>query len=407
MTTQRWRYVLWFGTLGVILYLAWQALGALLPFIVGAILAYILTPVVDRLAGLLPGTSHRADLARRTVVILVLYAVIGGSLFGTGLLIVPVASDQVEEFIDTLPDLVDEARAEISDWMEAYHERVPDEAEARIDEYAADVSSALAGEVADAASASIDVVTSTLTVLFGFLIVPFWVFYALRDRHNANRNFLAAVPTPLRRDVEHVQTIADQLLGRYIRAQLFLGLVVGTAVGIGLTLMDVQLSIGLGVFAGITEMIPIIGPWLGAAPAIVIVMATEPDLLLPVALFYLVVQQVENNLLVPRVQGDATDLHPAVILLLLAIAGAVFGFWGLVVVVPATAILRELFWYVDRRLAGMPPDEAMAQTHVLETNPGLRRRYLRQLPPTPSARATAAPAAAPAATEESQDPGAG
>ena len=375
MTSERWRYVLWLGTLGVVLYLAWQALGALLPFIVGAIFAYILTPVVDRAASVIPARSHRANLYRRAFVILILYALIGGTMLGIGLLIVPVASEQVSEFIDTLPDLVDDARNEMTDWVDEYRERVPEEAQERIDEYAEDVSTSLAGEVADAATASIDILTSTLTVLFGFLIVPFWVFYALRDRHNANQNFLAAVPVPLRRDVEHIQAIADQLLGRYIRAQLLLGLVVGTTVMIGLTLMDVQLSIGLGVFAGITEMIPIIGPWLGAAPAIIIVIATDPDLLFPVALFYLLVQQVENNLLVPRVQGHATDLHPAMILLLLAIAGAVFGFWGLVAVVPAAAILRELFWYADRRLSGASPDESMAQTHVVESNPELIHRY--------------------------------
>ena len=80
--------------------------------------------------------------------------------------------------------------------------------------------------------------------------------------------------------------------------------------------------------------------------------ATQPELLIPVALMYLLVQLLENNLLVPRVQGHATDLSPGMVILLLVVGGGAFGFLGLVAAVPVTAILRELFWYADRRLRG-------------------------------------------------------
>jgi hypothetical protein len=128
--------------------------------------------------------------------------------------------------------------------------------------------------------------------------------------------------------------------------------------------MGVQLSLALAVWAGVTELIPILGPWLGAIPALLIVAGTEPDLLIPVALLYLIVQQLENNLLVPRIQGHAVDIHPAMVILLLVVGGAAFGFIGLVIIVPLAAILRELFWYVDRRLAGATPDQAMRRTNV-------------------------------------------
>ena len=83
-----------------------------------------------------------------------------------------------------------------------------------------------------------------------------------------------------------------------------------------------------------------------------------------VLLLYVLVQQVENHLLVPRVQGHAVELHPAVIIMLLAIAGTVFGFIALVVIIPLVALLRELFWYADHRLRGLHPRDAMAHTHV-------------------------------------------
>jgi predicted PurR-regulated permease PerM len=200
---------------------------------------------------------------------------------------------------------------------------------------------------------------------------------------------MSAVPPAGQPDVENVLRISDAMMGRYIRGQLLLGLVVGLAVGISLTLMGVQLSLALGVWAGLTELIPILGPWLGAIPGLIIVLATAPHLFVWVALVYIVVQQLENNLLVPRIQGHAVDIHPAMIILLLAVGGTAFGFLGLLATVPITAILRELFWYVDRRLRGVPPDEAFAASLI--------GRQLRRTPQPEPVPATEAPAAPPPA----------
>ena len=364
MTAARGRTLLWALMLTGIALLAWRARFALLPFAFGSIVAYALTPIVDRMASVVPARSHQADVVRRGVAVLVLYGVIGLSLFGVGLALVPVATDQTARFIDDLPEFIDDARLEFNELLSEYRDRVPVDAQERIDGYADELGDTLADAVATTFRESITRITGTIGLVFGFLIVPFWLFYALRDRHFVGESFQRAVPEPVREDASHVLLLADRLLGSYIRAQLFLGVVVGVAVGLGLTLMDVELSLALGVFAGVTELIPIIGPWLGAIPAIVIVAATEPDLLPWVALLYVVVQQLENNLLVPRVQGHALDLHPAMIILLLVVAGAVFGFVGLVVVVPLFAILRELFWYIDHRLAGAQPHEALARTNM-------------------------------------------
>ena len=208
--------------------------------------------------------------------------------------------------------------------------------------------------------------TGWIAVIAGFVVVPIWMFYALRDRHNFERNFAAAVPEPVQPDVLNGVRIADQLIGRYLRGQLLLGFLVGVATFIGLTLLDVDLAIALAVFAGVAELIPIVGPFIGALPAVLIVAATDPDKIIWVLLLYVAVQQVENHLLVPRVQGHAVDLHPAVIIMLLAIAGTVFGFIALVVIIPLVALLRELFWYADHRFSGLAPPDAMARTHVAQ-----------------------------------------
>ena len=363
-TATRWRIALWLTMLSVILYLSSQALGAIFPFAVGAVLAYALSPIVDRIARVMPTRSHQGDVYRRGVAVLLIYIAIASALFLLGSQIIPIAVDQVAQFIDTLPETVDAARDQLNQWLEVYRNRVPGDVQSRIDSGLDDALNTATDAAAALAERTVGVVTGTIGIIFGFAIVPFWMFYVMRDRHYASNNFQNAIPEPLQADASNLLRISDRLIGRYIRAQLFLGLVVGSAVAIALTLLDVQMSLALGLFAGVTELIPIIGPWIGTVPGLIIIAATEPDKFVWVALVYLIIQQVENVLLVPRIQGNALEMHPAMILLLLAIGGAAFGLIGLLLIVPTSALAREIFWYLDRRLRGEPPEVALAASHL-------------------------------------------
>ena len=386
MSARRGRIVLWSATLAVIVLLIWQARIALIPFAFGALLAYTLTPIVDVVAGLVPlslferigRSAHQADVYRRAVAVLLVYALIGSALFLFGTLLIPALVSQVAEFVDELPRYFEQAQSESSRWLSQFRRQLPPEMQTQIDQYTADATTVVTDAIAGMVRRLITLLTGTIGIVFGFLIVPFWMFYALRDRHNVTRSFMNAVPASMRDDVQHVLAIADQLLFRYVRAQLLLGLIVGTAVGAGLTVMGIPLALALGLIAGITELIPILGPWIGGIAGILIVAATRPEMILWALLLYVVVQQVENSLLVPRVQGHAVELHPAMVILLLIAAGATFGFVGVVVVVPLTAILRELFWYADRRLSGVPPPEAYSRSRVVrETAPARRQLFAR------------------------------
>ena len=364
MTAARWRIVLWAAMLLLVAWVAWQARWALLPFSIGALLAYVLTPVVDRIAALVPGRARQESVVLRGIAVVLVYLAIAGVLAGVGVAVVPVAAHEISEFVEDLPTLIDDSQVQVNEWLEVYRERVPADIRERIDGYAADFGDDLGGRIASAGAPVFESLTGWIAVIAGFVVVPIWMFYALRDRHNFERNFAAAVPEPVQPDVLNSIRIADQLIGRYLRGQLLLGLVVGVMTFIGLMLLDVELAIALAVFAGVAELIPIIGPFIGALPAVVIVAATDPDKIIWVLLLYVLVQQVENHLLVPRVQGHAVELHPAVIIMLLAIAGTVFGFIALGVIIPLVALLRELFWYADHRFSGLGPGDAMARTHV-------------------------------------------
>ena len=101
----------------------------------------------------------------------------------------------------------------------------------------------------------------------------------------------------------------------------------------------------LGLVAGITELIPVIGPWLGAIPGLLVVLATSPDKFIWVALLYLGVQFLENSLLVPRIQSESLNLHPVMVLAALIVGSEVAGLWGMILGPPLAAASREVLLY--------------------------------------------------------------
>ncbi len=207
---------------------------------------------------------------------------------------------------------------------------------------------------------------NTLTFLIGFLIIPIWLFYVLNDHAQAAVLVDRLLPPRARPDFWNIWGLADEVFSDYIRGQLLLGLAVGTMVGLGLLLLrllgfDVRYILLLAIIAGITELIPIIGPIIGAIPGVLIgFFGGEGGLQagLAVLVVYIVVQQLENNLLVPRIIGESVGVHPAILTVILIAMGQVFGLLGVVLAAPLTAIARDLFVYVYQRLDGLSPAAA-------------------------------------------------
>jgi predicted PurR-regulated permease PerM len=333
----------------VIVWFLWQARGALIPFIVGGVLAYMLAPLVERLARLFPFHRTRRELAR-TIAILVVYVTGFGVLFGLGALIIPIVVNEAIEFVDNIPGYVDQAREQSRVWTDIYRERVPEDVQARLERAVQDAGTSLGAYGEAMLSRTFGVLRNTFGLVFGYIIIPFWLFYILKDRHRIGPAIKNWFPPGLRGDVDACIGIVQRVLGSYIRAQLTLGLFIGVVTTVGLRLLGVEFWAILGIIAGITELIPIIGPILGALPALVVVLATEPEKFWWVLLFYVAVQQVENAVLVPRIQGSAVEVHPALIIVLLAIAQQIAGFGGMLIVVPLAAVARDIFKYIYRRL---------------------------------------------------------
>jgi predicted PurR-regulated permease PerM len=131
----------------------------------------------------------------------------------------------------------------------------------------------------------------------------------------------------------------EERLGRWLRGQLFLGLIIAVLTYIGLVSLGVKYALVLALIAGLTELLPAIGPFIGAIPAVIVGLSQDPWKGLFVAILYLVIQQLENNLIVPRVMSKATGLNPVIVIISLLVGAKVAGVIGVILAVPTVLII--------------------------------------------------------------------
>jgi predicted PurR-regulated permease PerM len=215
------------------------------------------------------------------------------------------------------------------------------------------------------------------------VILPVWVFYILKDRVALTTAFDRTLPATWRFDVWATLRIVRRVFGQWVRAQLILGVTVGVFTFIGLLILSRfvdpifgRYAVLLSVTAGILELVPIIGPIIAAVPAVLLAATAGLEPVIAAFLLYLLVQQVENNVLVPKIQGDAVQLHPALVMFAIVIGGALVGLLGAILALPVSAALRDVTRYLFRRLSPDEP-EALAASIAdlgLEVHPGVPGR---------------------------------
>lgn len=328
----------------VLVALLYHLRNALLPFAIGGALAYILDPIISSLERRIPWMSSRPELKRVTLILLT-FAIVALLGIGAIIAIIPPISNEISRFIDNLPSLISQARVTVQSIDAEIVERLPEEAVTTIHDAAQDIGALAIPVVKFFAARTYGVITQTMSLLLGLAMAPLILFYILKDKGKIIEGILDTLSPEPRRHTQNVLSILNNVFSSYIRGQLILGLIVGVMVFIGLWLMGVPFSPVLGLVAGVTELIPVIGPWLGAIPALLVVLATAPDKFIWVALLYLVVQQLENIFLVPRVQSESLNLHPVMVLAALIVGSEVAGLWGMILGPPFAAAGRGVLLY--------------------------------------------------------------
>jgi predicted PurR-regulated permease PerM len=369
------RVALLIGATVVVGLLLWMARDSIRPFIVGLLLVYLLEPPVRWLA-------KRG--VRRTVAIAVVYiAAILAFVEFLNLTLTPLINELVQ-FIKDFPALVIQFQGQLDRLTDFYARlQIPVAIREWIDALIASIGQGGTGAPSLDFSVLLPLVTgagSFLGAIFGYIILPVWVFYLLKDRVALTAQFDTALPPTWRFDVWAVVRIVERVFGQWVRGQLILGLAVGVATFIGLEILSVvvnpvfgRYAVLLSVIAGVLELVPIIGPIISAVPAVLLAATAGIESVIAALVLYTLIQQVENNVLVPKIQGDAVELHPAAVIFAIIIGGALAGLLGAILALPILGAFRDVVRYLFRRLSPDGHDALAASIHGLglEHHPGL------------------------------------
>lgn len=366
-----WRSVLRFALVTAALLavaaIVWFALDALTPFIISLVIAYLMLPAVNWLSRHIP----------RWAAILVMYVVTFGSLGIALSYVIPPAVTQITEFVEGIPGWYENSRDDVERLILRFRREAPPEVEQRVEEQIAQIqqtveanATAYSQRVAGFLFNSVVRIFQTVTFLFGFLVIPFFLFYVLLDSQRLPRAINHMLHPRARADFWNILRIVDSVMGKYVRGQLTLGLAVGLMsfvglIGLNAAGFNVKFTLLLALVAGVGELIPVVGPFLSAIPAVIVGATDSARTAIAVAVLYLVIQQVENQVLVPRIVGNTLKLHAALLMTLLVISSQIGGLPLVILSAPLAAIARDVFLYTHRRLEDPPVAPTLAIAQVM------------------------------------------
>jgi putative permease len=320
------RFLVAIIVLGLVGWLLYSLSTIITILIISALLAYILDPVASYLE------AKSLSRSNATIIIfIILFLIIGmvGWVFIPGLF---------SELFSLQQSLNLEDTTSITQAIENFIEKnfsFLNVENLNIDEKVTNTLSVLTDEL-------LSVLGSLISVISYIVIIPFVVFFLLKDGRNMKKTFIHFVPNRYFEMTLNVIHKIDQQLGWYLRGQFTEAFVVGVLSVLALWLLNVQYFTIIGVFAGLANLIPYVGPVAGAIPAIIVTIVNggEPIGILYIVIAFAIVQLIDNVILQPLVLSKSVKLHPLVIVFAVLIGGQFFGILGMVLAVPTAGILK-------------------------------------------------------------------
>lgn len=293
------------------------------------LLTYALLPAVNRL--------DRLRYVPRGLAILIVYAGLALALAGFAALISVPLADQVQQFADNYPEYQDQVESGIPEtqrWLDDH----------KIGYDVQEASDKFANRLEDGADTIVSRTGSIVTSFFGTLSSLFFVlFVTAYFLHSGNRfvdRLVALFPKRRHRFVRKLVHDYDRILGRYVRGQLIISGVVALAVGLFTSLIGLPYSVIIGLVAGITALVPVIGALLGMVIPVLVAALINPILIPVFIAFFLVLNEITDKILYPRVVGRAVELHPLIVFFGLLVGVQVAGIAGALLATPALGLLK-------------------------------------------------------------------
>ena len=335
----------WCLIAGLIVLALWLLGPVLTPFVVAAVLAYALTPLVNKLDSL-----GRGRMPRVLAVILVelLFIVAALSLV---LLIVPIVAKEIPLLREQIPLLADRINNSLTPWLAQFGIKVALDV-GSLKTLALKYLNANYEEMFGSVVSSVKLGGSVaLAVIGNAVLIPVALFYLLMDWDKFVATLLELVPPPMRLAFDSFTDEADSVLGQYLRGQLLVMLVMAAFYAIGLALFGLDLALPIGIFTGLAMFIPYLGFGVGLVLAILagLLQFASIKVLVMVAVVYGIGQMLESLVLTPRLVGERIGLHPLAVIFALLAFGQVFGFVGVLIALPLSAVLLVALRRIKQR----------------------------------------------------------
>ena len=324
----------WLVALALTGWLFWLLAPVLTPFVASALLAYIGDPLADRLQKLkLP----------RTVAVVSVFILTFGAIGLLVLLVLPLIRSQVGALLSTLPDIIAQAEQV---WLPRLNDLLDIETGddvglgAFVARYS-DMAGSWGATVLTSLSRGGGALAAAVISLF---LIPILTFYLLRDWDMIVARLGSLVPSDQRETVFRLARETDEVLGAFLRGQILVMLGLAIIYSTGLSLIGLQFAIAIGVVAGLVSFVPYLGFVFGILLAsLTVVMEPEPLLMfVGVVVTFAVGQFIEGSVLTPKLVGDRIGLHPVLVIFAVAAGGQLFGFFGILLALPAAAVLSVL-----------------------------------------------------------------
>lgn len=321
-----------------VLYLLRDFLGA---FVLGAAIAFLIQPAVTRL--------HAIGVPR-IISIVVVFMCIVVAIGGLVLLIVPVFASEVAQLQVQAPALAGEAQKQLGALqptavfgIEVDLKAVTETINSHLREY-------LLGQFGNAVTLGVTALTTVLQLLLMFIVA----FLLAIEAPAVRRDLRRLVPSDYRSDFDQIWRQVRKMLYAYVRGQLIIAGLIGITSGIVCALLRLPDAVALGVIAGVTALIPYLGPFVGAIPAILVGLSQSPGQALLVLVAYILIPNFYLNFIYPKVMGDAVKLPPILVIVALIAGFSWGGILGMFVAIPIAATLRILFDHIYPRLYERP-----------------------------------------------------
>lgn len=320
----------------LILYFMYLVRGILIPFLLAAFLAYLLQPLVKQL--------ERRGVPHLFAIILTYVFVLGaiGGVFFVGF---PKLLAQLNQLLTEIPSYTKRVQDFIN-YIEGTSARYPDGVRKILDAKLA----AWSGLLTKIVGQSVDILLKLVGYLPTLALVPFLSFYLLKDAESIKKGFEHLLPASWRTDIMGLVRDIDEILRCFIRCHLLVCSIVGGLCWLGYALIGLPFALILGVIAGVTDAIPFFGPLIGLIPALGVALIHSWELVLWTVLVAFIVQQLEANVISPKILGDGMGLHPIMVVFVLLAGGQLWGIWGMLVAVPVAAVLKVLIRFIFLKL---------------------------------------------------------